>query len=200
MTKTINTIPNFTLAPYAKKVISQYSHKLVPVDDRPGFYEDINTSREVLKPVPIQHKDQIKFEGHETESEKEAIVILNNLIAMTRDEIQKHYGVGPLTNFEGGLVKLGTGAFNGLHSDMYNMDGTRYDGEGRGDSLDYSALIYLSEYGTDFTGGELYFPKQDITIEPRLGTLVFFQGDLEHLHEVKEVTSGERYALVMFFG
>jgi len=42
------------------------------VDERPGFYEDVYTSRNILKPVAIEHKDQIEFEGHETDEEKEA--------------------------------------------------------------------------------------------------------------------------------
>lgn len=196
----INQIQNFTLLPYINKVINQYSHKLIHVDERPGFYEDVYTSRKILRPVPIENKDDIKFEGHETDSEKEAIFILDNWIYLAKKEIEKHYGVGPLNKFEGGMVKLVKGSSNGPHSDMYNMDGTRYDGDGRDENLEYSALLYLSEYGVDFTGGELYFPNQDFTVEPQRGKLVFFQGDLEHIHEVKEVTSGERYALVMFFG
>ena len=57
----INQIQNFTLLPYINKVINQYSHKLIHVDERPGFYEDVSTSREILKPVPIENKDDIRF-------------------------------------------------------------------------------------------------------------------------------------------
>lgn len=197
---TIEQIENFTLPSYTNKVIRLYSDKLIKVEERPGFYEDVATSSRVRRPVLIQDKDTIEFSGNETEEEKEAIVTINHLMALTKEAIEDHYGTGPLNNFEGGVAKLVEGAFNGLHSDVYNPDGTRYDGDGRGDDLKYSALLYLSEFGKDFTGGELYFPKQDLTIRPQKGLLVFFPGDLDHVHEVKKVTSGERYAIVMFFG
>lgn len=196
----IQQIENFTLSTYTKKIIRLYAHKLTAVEERPGFYEDVSTSSRIRKPVLVQNKHEIEFEGNETEDEKEAIVTINNLIALAKKAIEDHYGEEPFTRFEGGLVKLVKGASNGLHSDIYNTDGTKYDEEGRDTELKYSALLYLSEYGEDFTGGELYFPKQDLTIRPKRGLLTFFPGDLDHIHEVKTVTSGERYAIVMFFG
>lgn len=197
---TIQQIENFTLAPYTNKIIRLYSHKLTKVEERPGFYEDVSTSSRIRRPVLIQNKHEIEFEGTETEDEKEAIITINHLIALAKEAIEDHYGEGPFTRFEGGLVKLVEGASNGLHSDVYNTDGTKYDVDGRDTELKYSALLYLSEYGKDFTGGQLCFPNQNVTIRPKRGLLVFFPGDLEHLHEVKPVTSGERYAIVMFFG
>jgi hypothetical protein len=81
------------------------------------------------------------------------------------------------------------------------LDGSSWnDGSGREDELEYSALLYLSDYGTDFTGGEIIFPKQNLTIYPTKGMLVFFRGDLEHPHEVNTIISGNRYAIVTFFG
>lgn len=84
---------------------------------------------------------------------------------------------------------------------MYQIDGSKWeDGSGRESELDYSALLYLSDFEKDFAGGEIIFPQQDLTIKPECGMLIFFRGDLEHLHKVSRVTSGERHSIVAFLG
>jgi hypothetical protein len=61
----------------------------------------------------------------------------------------------------------------------------------------FSTLIYLNE---DYEGGELYFPQyDDLTIHPEELSFIGFKGDTHHLHGVKEVTSGIRYTLSIFW-
>jgi Rps23 Pro-64 3,4-dihydroxylase Tpa1-like proline 4-hydroxylase len=149
---------------------SHYSEILQESKDRPGFFESSgNLTPEVLAAV-----------------------------ALARIEIEKQFDV-IINDYEAGVVKLAKGAFNGLHSDMYNLDGTPHEDPAKTDR-EFSALVYLSEYGEDFTGGELDFPQHELRHQPKIGDLVFFRGDLEHTHKVRHVLSGERYAIVMFFG
>ena len=198
---TVQVVENFFVPSFMDSIIDLYSHKLTRVEERTGFFEDINTPRDTLRPLGIEHKDQLEFHNNETPEEQKAIVLMNNMINLAKKEIESFYGCEELTSFEGGLVKLTEGASNGLHSDMYKLDGSEWDdGTERQDELKYSALIYMSDYGLDFTGGKIYFPQQDLEVRPEKGMLIFFKGDLEHTHEVTEVLSGERYALVMFFG
>lgn len=154
------------------EIREKYRDKLIPAKDRPAFFEmDAAESPEILAAV-----------------------------AMARIEIEKKFDV-IINRHEAMLVRLEEGAFNGLHSDMYNLDGSDWDDEtGRKDELEYSAILYLSEYNVDFTGGELVFPQHDLRVQPKIGDLVFFRGDLEHTHKVRHILSGERYAVVMFFG
>ena len=58
---------------------------------------------------------------------------------------------------------------------------------------DLSTIIFLND---NFEGGELVFPELDITIKPKKGTLICFPSGRNYLHQVKPVTSGERYSLV----
>lgn len=88
------------------------------------------------------------------------------------------------------------GAINDLHSDNSRLDGTPYHED---EETDYSALIYLNSSGTDYKGGDLYFPLQKLTISPKSGMVVFFKGDYHHPHGVTEVFKGERKAMVLFF-
>lgn len=153
----------------AASIREYYSQVLVESKDRPGFFESFG------EPMPN----------------------VLAAVALARIEIEKQFDV-VINDYEVGVVKLVTGAFNGLHSDMYNLDGTPHQDPAK-TNREFSALVYLSEYGEDFTGGELVFPQHELKHQPKIGDLVFFRGDLEHTHKVRHVLSGERYAIVMFF-
>lgn len=150
-------------------VRENYAQTITESPSRPGFFESFGD------PTPNVHA----------------------AVALARIEIEKQFDI-IIDDYEVGVVKLAEGAFNGLHSDMYNLDGSPHKDPSQ-TNREYSALIYLSEYGEDFTGGELVFPQHELRHQPKIGDLVFFRGDLEHTHKVRHVLSGERYAIVMFF-
>jgi hypothetical protein len=64
-----------------------------------------------------------------------------------------------------------------------------------------TALLYLSTYGADFTGGRFIFTDQmsNHAIEPKLGRLSVFTADSENEHLAERVTSGDRYCVVLGF-
>ena len=71
---------------------------------------------------------------------------------------------------------------------------------------DYSALLYLSTEGVDFTGGRFAFvtekePYETVTydISPSAGRLVSFTAGMENTHRVQRVTGGTRYVLSFWF-
>ncbi|KAM6897440.1 2-oxoglutarate and iron-dependent oxygenase domain-containing protein 3 [Xenentodon cancila] len=68
-------------------------------------------------------------------------------------------------------------------------------------SFDYTSLLYLSDYGSDFTGGRFIFMDKDgnRTVEPRAGRISFFTSGSENLHRVEKVTWGTRYAITVSF-
>ncbi|KAF7204893.1 2-oxoglutarate and iron-dependent oxygenase domain-containing protein 3 isoform X1 [Nothobranchius furzeri] len=68
-------------------------------------------------------------------------------------------------------------------------------------SFDYTSLLYLSDYGSDFTGGRFVFMDQNAnrTVEPRAGRVSFFSSGSENLHRVEKVTWGTRYAITVSF-
>jgi hypothetical protein len=63
-------------------------------------------------------------------------------------------------------------------------------------TYDINSLFY---YNDDFEGGELYYPQHDITIKPEPGLAVFHPGDINYLHGVKMVKSGERFTTPAFY-
>lgn len=92
------------------------------------------------------------------------------------------------------------GGFNMLHSDSTNLDGTPLSDDGTPEETEWSALLYLNSGNEEFEGGDLIFPKQELTYTPVKGDLVFFIGDVHHPHRVSKVTKGVRSTLVSFFG
>ena len=87
---------------------------------------------------------------------------------------------------------------------------------------DYSGLVYLSDYGKDFEGGELHFYPDssldcsafvdpvnpgpcsvtgdaDLIVHPKKGRLIVFPSGRENPHRVTQVTSGTRYVLSFWF-
>lgn len=70
------------------------------------------------------------------------------------------------------------------------------------DSMYYTSLLYLSDYGRDFEGGRFVFIDKDhvnTTVEPRKGRVSMFTSGKENLHAVEQVKSGTRYALTVSF-
>jgi len=81
--------------------------------------------------------------------------------------------------------------FDNHYKNMHNGISVRTNSEN-----DWSGLLYLNY---EYEGGILNFPTEDFSIKPNPGTFIFFQGDDTMPHEVTEVTSGIRNAIVSFF-
>jgi predicted 2-oxoglutarate/Fe(II)-dependent dioxygenase YbiX len=90
------------------------------------------------------------------------------------------------------LLQYGPGGLYHHHADSENFDAATDRWE-RAQDRDTSLLIYLDE---DYEGGELHFPNFDFTLRPKPGTLVYFPSDHRYLHAAREVTAGQRHAIV----
>lgn len=62
-------------------------------------------------------------------------------------------------------------------------------------SIKYGIVYYVN---SDFEGGELFYPKLNITYKPEAGDLIIHPGTLEYMHGVRDVKSGVRYSMNMF--
>jgi len=74
-------------------------------------------------------------------------------------------------------------------------------------SYAYTTLLYLSDHGSDFDGGELVFmkdsesePAVDISaVEPRVGRIIAFTSDSENTHRARRLKRGVRLLLNIAF-
>ena len=78
------------------------------------------------------------------------------------------------------ISKYDVGKFMGPHVDSY--------GDEREPVL--SVVLYLN---SDYEGGELYFPNQDIKIKPETGSAVVFPSVEPYFHTSLEIKSGYKY-------
>jgi predicted 2-oxoglutarate/Fe(II)-dependent dioxygenase YbiX len=59
-----------------------------------------------------------------------------------------------------------------------------------------SGVVYLND---DVEGGELYFPRQNLKIKPKAGSVVVFPSVEPFVHESLPVTKGEKYMSPVFW-
>jgi hypothetical protein len=64
------------------------------------------------------------------------------------------------------------------------------------DQYHMASLIYLND---DYSGGEISFISHGLSIKPNKGDLIIFPGNLHYAHEVKEVLSGYRYTIPIWY-
>lgn len=130
----------------------------------------------------------------------EAATLFTEIVNNVAKEISEFYNVEAVAA-SSIFAEVSEGGKNGLHCDSVMLDGTPWDDNNESlDNLEFSALVYLNTSGVDYEGGQIEFPNQKITITPETGKMVFFRGDIDHPHEVFEVTAGKRYTLVLFYG
>lgn len=136
------------------------------------------------------------FEGHPQEY---LVRKLEKVILDVRAKLEEYFEV------EMGLVNcsyqlMTTGGRNPLHSDTTELDGSPIQKDGSPEELEWSALLYMNAHGDEYQGGTIVFPKQGVEVFPKKGQLLFFKGDIDHIHEVLPVVSGARKNLVFFYG
>lgn len=86
--------------------------------------------------------------------------------------------------------KWNVGAYARDHADNAELDGTPNAWQ----ENKFVTIIYLNE---DYEGGQLYFRDHDLYISPKEGSVVVFDVGINNVHGVTEVTSGERYTMLL---
>lgn len=191
----VQVIDNFISDSDAQALIDDLSPYLVP-SERPAmaetrFKDYMGVLRNIYSEKPILEKEPSGL----------GLLLFSQIINRVAKEINKFYDVDVVA-INPMLAEISEGGKNdGLHCDSVQLDGTPWDdGNTMLEDLEFSALVYLNTSGTDYSGGGIYFPNQGLTVLPKTGQLIFFRGDIDHPHGVAEVTSGKRYALVLFYG
>lgn len=119
-------------------------------------------------------------------------------ILNSKSAIEQHYGLD-LDLVQAAHTTIYAGPGIEMHSDSTQLDGSPLNEDGTHVEMEYSAILYLNSCGVDYEGGEIYFPKQNMTYSPARGSLIHFKGDSDRIHMVKDVLSGKRIAIIMFF-
>lgn len=188
---TVSIIENF-LSEKDCLSISNYLDGITKANDQPHYLVALGfpTSNEASA---VSLDNPIKLSDHDEPTN--IAMLVTKAILMLRSKMEEEFNE-KLALVNCNYVQMLEGASNPLHADRTHLDGTPYhDGE----ELEFSALIYFNDCEKDYTGGEIEFPIEDITITPKTGMAIFFKGDIQHQHEVKKVLSGVRKNMVLFF-
>lgn len=111
----------------------------------------------------------------------------------------------------GHIIRYDKGMYLGIHNDNDSnyraTEGKRYIPHGQ---VQIRQVIAVSAYmndcvdsaskldGTNYTGGELFFPYLNIEYAPKMGDVVIFPCNFYATHGVKTVESGVRYGYLEF--
>jgi predicted 2-oxoglutarate/Fe(II)-dependent dioxygenase YbiX len=150
-------------------------------DENPG----VDTMARNTLTVSIPYLGEIKkMPG--TNLEETFNISLNNIFFESFDPIEKdymaNYSVKSDWHCQYGILKYGKGHFFINHVD---------------DHADYHRRISTVYYLNDnYTGGEINFPRFNITFKPKANQMIFFPSTYVYNHSVSPVIEGERYAVV----
>jgi Rps23 Pro-64 3,4-dihydroxylase Tpa1-like proline 4-hydroxylase len=175
------------------------------------FFEKIGDSADNIKVIPnflseeeikylLSHVDErrrMSFVSQKDNDGKpvawmhnyEGIIDRDNIFERVLAEVKTLYGY---TN----ITKKNTDRLNIARWDKGTKLTLHVDDLGYVTDNHLPTLVYLND---DYEGGELNFPTHGVTIKPKVGDLIIFPGNMHYAHEVKEVLSGVRYTLPIWF-
>ena len=185
-------IDSFDFALIEKTVKKQDHYK---VDDKfvsEGGYEILG--QKDFDTTPIRYHQDIKelpFMNTITEAMQRGCLAYCNLFPVAVESITQRRGAHFIKYLKGGVM--------GPHSDSplaYKENSVQpISLIALGNTITSSMILNDS-----FTGGSVYFPTWDISVTPKPGSALFYPSNYIGAHEIKEVTSGVRWAYLEFFG
>jgi len=111
---------------------------------------------------------------------------LNNMFFENFDPVENDYkhrfGLSTSSHEPYGILKYGEGQQFVEHVDDHEDFPRRM-----------SYVYYLND---NYTGGEILFPRFDITFKPKANQMIVFPSNFMYRHSVSPVIEGERYAVV----
>lgn len=119
------------------------------------------------------------------ENDIEVLKLMQEYAHKVYDFVLENYE-GPFQDFideKTHIAKFVAG--NGMHE---HFDSSRPN--------DIATLVYLND---DYVGGDIYFPKYNISYKPKPGDLLCFPDNPDYVHGVKTIDLGTRYTAPRWF-
>ena len=186
----IMIIPNFLANTHCKFLV-EYSNNadtdLLGVHDHGK--SNIHGSDQFATKTAIRNTKMVKYDD----------TIKNGMIEVIRHAVET--AINPFFNVSiqraeaPQILKYDVGGHYDEHVDSEELWHNKHENKIEWKKLfdrDISIFLYLND---DYEGGELVFPNQHITVNPKSGMLVAFPSNHHFVHSVKPVTKGTRYVV-----
>jgi hypothetical protein len=92
---------------------------------------------------------------------------------------------------------VGINYFEAFNFVKYDGPGTRFKihaDHGPGYVTTVSVVAYLND---DYEGGEIYFPRFNLTLKPKKGDIIVFPSTYIYEHASQDIVAGKKYAIVV---
>ena len=83
----------------------------------------------------------------------------------------------------------------GRHSDDHGYRSERQKGEPDQPAIFFGSNYYIND---NYEGGEIFYPKKNISIKPKRNSLVCHPGSKEYEHEVTQIFNADKYTIPCF--
>lgn len=140
-------------------------------------------------------KDRVCTYNSLIKSDPSILELIYSMINRLKIEVDKFFNVevketGPA------IVRWPVGARQEPHADKEFHIGKE---KGRANDFPHYDIASLFYFNDDYEGGELYFPKQGFEFKPKPRAAYFFPGDMNYVHGVRPVESGNRFTSPFFW-
>lgn len=155
-----------------------------PTQVKEGSTNHINTSSRDSSGIGILYEGKVVDNFNNFQSSFYSTI--NNIFFTSFDPVEKDYqssfGITTDSHDSYTILKYGVGQKFTNHID---------------DHKDYHRRISTVYYLNDnYSGGEIIFPRFNITFKPKANQMIFFPSTYVYNHSVSPVTEGKRYAVV----
>ena len=140
-------------------------------------------------------KDRVATWHTLIDANPEVITVIGNAVARFKPIVEEFFNVTAFPT-KPALVRWTPGTFQNPHADKELHIGEDAGKPNAFPWYDLAGLFYLND---EYEGGELFFPNQGLQFKPKVGAAYFFPGDMNYIHGITEITSGERYTVPFFW-
>lgn len=186
----INVYNNFIPENLCNKTINILEDKLS--NKKSKYHWQQATVTESDNPM-LDARNCVDFKiGHKNLGEKDAY---NNELYEIHEECFSY--IHPATSDYGQYWGVGIQYFEAFNFVKYEGAGTHFDihaDHGPAYVCTVSIVAYLND---NYEGGELYFPRFNLNIKPKMGDVVIFPSTFIYEHASKPMVSGTKYSIVV---
>jgi hypothetical protein len=105
--------------------------------------------------------------------------------------------IKPLTDDYGGYWGVGIQYFEAFNFVKYDGAGTHFKIHADHGPAYVATVSIVAYLNSNYEGGEIYFPRFDLTIKPKTGDVIIFPSTYIYEHASNDMISGTKYSVVV---